>query len=572
MVKPARPADRGASLVLAAVEPGEDPHQADGVHVPDAGPGRVVADARRIAGQGQDVPDAQRVRPEQLRLEGHQVPVAGREVDDALEVHVVLDPEGDRQGSHADARHRRVADVDAVGPGRGEEACRLDGPLDPDGAGRVDLDGDDVAAGTQLPEERGRSRGVAGCVDPLELDPRRRRGARRLHQRGPPPRARDRRAGRAPGPDRRVHRRAHRGDVRRRRPAAAAHDPGTRRQREGHDRAEPGRVRRIHELALDPLRQPRVGHERAGQPEPPRVHASQRIERRARADAAVDADHVDACVRKHRRRFLRRPAVGEAQLFAERHRRHDGEAGRGPGFADRQEELVEVVERLQDQQVHPAFQEAIELLAEDRPRGRVPDTQVAVRRPAQGPDRPRHQGIAPGDVTGLARELRRPPVQPRGDLPQAPAGQPNAVGPEGRRLHDVRACVQVLAVDRADEVRARRGPARPGRRAAGSRGRRGACRWRRRRRAAERRGAPGTDRAPTCGPAPDHPPRSSGAWYPHGASGLPEWALAPRCPGRGQPSEPSRPRRRASVSEPSASTNTSGGRGRPLYADRIDAP
>ncbi len=36
-------------------------------------------------------------------------------------------------------------------------------------------------------------------------------------------------------------------------------------------------------------------------------------------------------------------------------------------------------------------------------------------------------------------------------------------------------------------------------------------------------------------------------------------------------SEPSVPRRRASVTVPSGSTTTSAGRGRPLYADRIDA-
>jgi len=113
------------------------------------------------------------------------------------------------------------------------------------------------------------------------------------------------------------------------------------------------------------------------------------------------------------------------------------------------------VECLEDQQVHPAFQEPVELLAERRPGGRVADTQVAVRGTAQGSNRPRDQGIAPGNVTRLARELGCPPVQPRGEIAQAPGPEPNAVCAEGRRLHDVRTRVEVFAVDRAHEVRPR---------------------------------------------------------------------------------------------------------------------
>ena len=39
----------------------EDLDEPDRVDVPDARPGRVVADPRRVAGQGEDVPDAERV-------------------------------------------------------------------------------------------------------------------------------------------------------------------------------------------------------------------------------------------------------------------------------------------------------------------------------------------------------------------------------------------------------------------------------------------------------------------------------------------------------------------------------
>ena len=92
-------ADRRAGAVLAPVEPGQDLDEADRVDVPDPRAGRVVADPGRVAGQGEDVPDAEGMGAEQLRLERHQVPVAGREVDEALDVEVVLDAERDRRCS-----------------------------------------------------------------------------------------------------------------------------------------------------------------------------------------------------------------------------------------------------------------------------------------------------------------------------------------------------------------------------------------------------------------------------------------------------------------------------------------
>ena len=100
--------------------------EADRVDVPDARPGRVVADPRRVAGEGQDVADAQRVGAQQLRLEGHEVAVARREVDHALEVEVVLDAEGHGHGAHPHPRHRGVADVDDVDAGRLQQARGLD--------------------------------------------------------------------------------------------------------------------------------------------------------------------------------------------------------------------------------------------------------------------------------------------------------------------------------------------------------------------------------------------------------------------------------------------------------------
>ena len=115
------------------------------VDVPDAGAGGVVADPRRVAGERQDVPDAQRVGAQQLRFEGHQVAVARREVDQAFQVQVVLDAEGHGHRAHAHAGHGAVADVDEVDAGLLQQPRGLDGALDAHRARRVDLDADDEA-------------------------------------------------------------------------------------------------------------------------------------------------------------------------------------------------------------------------------------------------------------------------------------------------------------------------------------------------------------------------------------------------------------------------------------------
>ena len=180
-MKPARWPIDAPGRVLGEIEPREDLDQADRIDVPDAGPGRVVADPRRIAGQRDDVADPQCVGAEQLRLERHQVPVPRRAVDEALEVEVVLDPERDGQRAHPDLGHRRVGDVDDVDAGVTQESRGLDRPLDADAPRRVDLDRhDEPSAGEQLGQPR-RRRGIVGAPSSA-LDQR--RSARRADSEG----------------------------------------------------------------------------------------------------------------------------------------------------------------------------------------------------------------------------------------------------------------------------------------------------------------------------------------------------------------------------------------------------
>ena len=77
-------------------------------------------------------------------------------------------------------------------------------------------------------------------------------------------------------------------------------------------------------------------------------------------------------------------------------------------------------------------------------------------RRAERSDRPRHQHVAAGHVARLAGELRAAPGQPAGPVGQAVGRQPDAVRAERGGLDDVRPDRQVLAVDRADQVRPRR--------------------------------------------------------------------------------------------------------------------
>jgi hypothetical protein len=68
-----RRVDRAAVEVLAAVQRAISSREPDRVDLVDAARARVVADLGRVAGDGEDVADALRVRAEQQRLEPDDV-------------------------------------------------------------------------------------------------------------------------------------------------------------------------------------------------------------------------------------------------------------------------------------------------------------------------------------------------------------------------------------------------------------------------------------------------------------------------------------------------------------------
>ena len=195
----------------------------------------------------------------------------------------------------------------------------------------------------------------------------------------------------------------------------------------------------------------------------------------ASTPAAVSA--ADGC--------LGRRAVGQHEVLAEGHRGDDRHVRRPVGLVDGEQQVVEVEERLDHEQVDAALEQAVDLLPERRPdRGLVGVAELAGRR-TQRADRAADPRVPAADVPGLAGDLGRPAVEARRVVGEAVGVEADPVGAEGQRLDEVGAGVEVLAVDRRDEVRAGRrqlvearalrdpAPSRPARR---SRSPRAACR------------------------------------------------------------------------------------------------
>ncbi len=228
--EPGTLADRAAGRVLGAIEPRQHLDQPDRIDVPDPCPGRVIADPRRVAGQGDDVADPERVRAEQLRFERHQVPVARRAVDETLEVEVVLDrrmrPTA-RSSELAPSPSRET--LTRSTPTIAQEARGLDGPLDPDAPRRIDLDRDDEPAGV---ERLGRDAVGGGASSASWARPA---SVPRAAVEG---RARPVSVAATGASAGCVERGPHRGDVPGCRPAAAADDPCPGSQEARRDRAE----------------------------------------------------------------------------------------------------------------------------------------------------------------------------------------------------------------------------------------------------------------------------------------------------------------------------------------------
>ena len=241
-------------------------------------------------------------------------------------------------------------------------------------------------------------------------------------------------------------------DVRRRGAAAAADEhhprvseprqvPGEVAAVDGElERARPGAAR-LPGVRLGADRHRRVADQVLGDDEHP-----------LRPDRAVGADHRDRQRGQHRRDLARRLAAQGVRVVGERGLRDQRQAGDGRGHGDRLDELVQVPERLKDQQVGGVIRDQGEdLLAQHlHPlRGTHP---APLRRGHRRRDRARHQDAASRAVRGGPGKPDARPVD-LGDLVgEAVVGEPEPVRAERVGLDDVRAGDQVAVVDGGDKA------------------------------------------------------------------------------------------------------------------------
>src|SRR5437879_10470822 len=151
-----RQADAVTGRVQSLVHPLQDLDEADRVDVEDRRSADVVARARRVAPEGEDVTDVERVGTEQVGLDPHQVPVATGEVHVDVEPGRLPHEQRRRQDGHPYTPERAVVDVDDLDAALLEELRALDELLDGVAPWRVELDGDDELPRLELALKRRR--------------------------------------------------------------------------------------------------------------------------------------------------------------------------------------------------------------------------------------------------------------------------------------------------------------------------------------------------------------------------------------------------------------------------------
>ena len=243
-----------------------------------------------------------------------------------------------------------------------------------------------------------------------------------------------------------VDRGADRGDLRRRRAAAAADDAGAEIARVGGELREVvGRRVREDDAAAGETREADVGQRRERQAVGLELLQRGESGEEPRAVVRADRGHVQrgeplGCLaRRHAGQRLRALVEGE--------QRDDGEARDRPDGLDRVDELVEVVERLDHEQVGAPALEHRRLVGEELtalPRG---------HRLAERPDRARDEDLAPGHLACVARELHGGRVDPLEVVLEEVVRELAAVRAEGVRLDELRARVDEADVERDDRVR-----------------------------------------------------------------------------------------------------------------------
>ncbi len=139
-------ADGVGADVEAVIEPAHDVDETDGVDVKDSSRVRIVAQLGRIAGEAEDVVQADGRGAQQIRLDGENIAVAAGVMQDRLNAGVLLNLDAEALRAHAGRGARRVGHVDGVHAQRGQQARAFDFLGAVDALGRNDFhQGDEVA-------------------------------------------------------------------------------------------------------------------------------------------------------------------------------------------------------------------------------------------------------------------------------------------------------------------------------------------------------------------------------------------------------------------------------------------
>ena len=170
------------------------------------------------------------------------------------------------------------------------------------------------------------------------------------------------------------------------------------------------------------------------------AHALERAQRSLQSGAVVRPDRDDVEVCEGRCGLFGGDAAERLRVLVEREQADDGEPRHRADGCDRRDQLVELVERLDHEEVDAAALEQRRLLGEDR--------LAVLRRPAERADRAGDEDVRAGDLARVARDLHRRLVH-RGDVVlEVVLRELPAVGTERVGLDDVRAGADEAEMER----------------------------------------------------------------------------------------------------------------------------
>jgi len=359
----------------------------------------------------------------QIRLHAEQIAIAAAVVEDGFDRQGALDEEREGAGRHARRCARAVRDIDGIDAEAGQFAHPRQHALDGNAARGEDLDGDDEFTA----DARGQSRFFGA-----------RNGLDRVLRLG----VQDHRA-RLPARLQGADSPCDGADVLRGCPATAANYAGAGGDETARVFGVILRCRHVEEAALKETGQAGVGLGRnEGRPGP--GQAPDHFEHGVRADGTVGADDIRPLREKSLHNGLGLDPKSGFALLVIGHLGDDWQLADLADGAQRESDLVEVLEGFEKKEVDPGLGERGGLLAEKIEQFSLGDRAELGHLDAGRPDRPRHIELLPRSLAG---ELDSAAVDGFRLLLQAVRLELEAVGAVGVGLEDIGVRGRIGAVE-----------------------------------------------------------------------------------------------------------------------------